>query len=145
MQGPLFSIPTKLTDLDKGELFMKTLKTENQNTVTAIGKDFCVYTHRRQGGISFQLGHAAMKDLSNEAFVLYMCMLMRPQNEPLTFCDNSLRVRTKLTQETLDNAKQELLEKSYLTPSKDEELPEALRAMTYDLWEEPSLRMMKAS
>lgn len=123
---------------------MKTQNTENQN-ITAIGKDFCVYAHRLKGGINFQLGHAAMKELSIEGFMLYMCMLMRPQNEPLTFNDNSLRRQTKLTQETLDKAKRELLEKGYLTPSKEEELSDALRAITYDLWEAPFLQMKNAS
>lgn len=124
---------------------MKTQKTENQNTVAAIGKDFCVYVHRPQGSISFQSGHAAMKELSIESFVLYMSLLMRPQNQMLTFCDKTLQTQTKLTRGKLNKAKQELLEKCYLTPSRDKKLPEGLRDLTYDLWETPSDRIIKTA
>jgi len=74
-----------------------------------------IQIHRKKG-ISFSANYAAIKNLSANAYVLYMYLLMQNENRIWVLSSKDIYENTPLKKYTLTNALAELQDKGYLVP-----------------------------
>lgn len=70
----------------------------------------------REKGINFSANYAAMKNLSANAYVLYMYLLMHHEKRLWVLSSKDIYEKTPLRKYTLTNAITELQDKGYLVP-----------------------------
>ena len=99
-----------------------------------------IQIHRVKNGINFEANYEAMKNLSANAYVLYMYLIMHSEGRVWALSKVDVEAKTALKEKTYLKAVQELIEKKYLTPGDIDiggEKPWIEEA--YHLWETPSL------
>ena len=101
-----------------------------------------IQTHRVLSGINFEANNEALKNLSAEAFVLYMYLVKHSPKSLWRLAEKDILKKTSLTADNLQSAFNELVEKHYLTPGEVGEGITYNQLHTYNsyhLWETPSL------
>ena len=101
-----------------------------------------IQIHRFRESINFEANNEALKNLSAEAFVLYMYLVKQHPKYLWRLAEKDVLRKTPLTSDTLKSAFEELVEKQYLTPGEvGEGIPwsQLYTYNSYHLWEKPSL------
>ena len=93
-----------------------------------------IYIHREKG-INFKLNHNAMKDLSADAYLLYMYLITRQGGRVWILSSQDVFAQTALKRRTYTNAIAELQEKKYLIAGPIENINN--NVSTYHMWESP--------
>lgn len=97
-------------------------------------KDTLITPCRINTGIDFRANREALKQMTPNAYVLYMALITRPVHKIWIMSKLKLTSETALTSETLAAAFDELVQLGYLTPSNSKEF-----SHLYNLWESPAL------
>lgn len=100
-----------------------------------------IQIHRVKSSINFAANYEAMKDLSANAYVLYMYLIMHSEGRVWALSKVDVEAKTPLKEKTYLKAVQELIEKKYLTAG-EIYLGEGEKKWTeeaYHMWETPSL------
>lgn len=90
---------------DRGKEYI--IKVSNNQKVIQI--------HKKRG-IDYISNYAAMKNLSSNAYVLYMYLLMHYEKRIWALSSKDIYEKTQLKKYTLTNAVKELQDKGYLVP-----------------------------
>lgn len=95
-----------------------------------------IQIHRANGGITFELNYNAMKNLSANAYLLYMYLIMHPEKKVWVLSSKHVFSTTALTKNTYPSAVNELIEKRYLVKG----------VIEYDskTWDEDAYHMYEA-
>lgn len=99
-----------------------------------------IQIHRVKNGINFEANYEAMKNLTSNAYVLYMYLIMHSNDRVWALSKVDVEAKTALSEKTYLKAVQELISKNYLTAGEIDiggEKPWTEEA--YHLWETPSL------
>ena len=99
-----------------------------------------VQIHRVKNGINFAASYQSLKDLTANAHLLYMYLLLHSEGRVWALSSKDVYERTHLTDKTYPKAVQELIEKKYLTPGDIDIGTDApFTENAYHFWETPSL------
>ena len=96
--------------------------------------------HRVQKGIDFKANRQAMKELSPQAYMLYMYMVLNSPNREWRLAEDKLAAETKLDMDALETTIDELLDKQYLTQGTIYSGGGVHTKHTYHVWETPELQ-----
>lgn len=109
-----------------------------------------IQIHRIKNSINFEANKKAMQDLTANAYVLYMYLLMHENHRVWALSSKDVFNKTPLTQKTYPKAVVELVEKGYLTAGiinlgqvRDNVVSDGYRKYkeeAYHLWEDPAMR-----
>lgn len=95
--------------------------------------------HRVQKGIDFKANRQAMKELSPQAYMMYMYMVLNSPNKEWRFAEDKLSDETKLDMDALETTIHELLDKQYLTQGTIYSGGGIHKKHAYHIWETPEL------
>jgi len=96
--------------------------------------------HRVGGGINFKANRNAIKDLTPQAYMLYMLLVMDAANREWLLDEDEVASSTSLTKSDIDKAVQELIEKKYLIPGAICLGGITHKKNTFHLWEDPTVQ-----
>lgn len=96
--------------------------------------------HRVQKGIDFKANRQAMKELSPQAYMLYMYMVLNTPNREWRLAEDKLAAETKLDMDALETSIDELLAKQYLTQGTIYSGGGIHTKHAYHVWETPELQ-----
>lgn len=96
--------------------------------------------HRVQKGIDFKANRQAMKELSPQAYMLYMYMVLNTPNREWRLAEDKLAAETKLDMDALETSIDELLAKQYLTQGTIYSGVGIHTKHAYHVWETPELQ-----
>ena len=96
--------------------------------------------HRVQKGIDFKANRQAMKELSPQAYMLYMYMVLNSPNREWRLAEDKLAAETKLDMDALETTIDELLDKQYLTQGTIYSGGGVHTKHAYHVWETPELQ-----
>ena len=109
-----------------------------------------IQIHRIKSSINFEANYKAMKELSSNAYVLYMYLLMHENHRVWALSSKDAYNKTGLTDKTYPNAVKELSKKGYLTAGiidlgevkngTQSEYERKYKEEAYHLWEDPDMR-----
>ena len=97
--------------------------------------------HRVGGGINFKANRRAMKVLSPEAYMLYMCMVMDASDHEWLLDEETVASKSSLKPSDIERAVQELLEKKYLTQGEITIGGAQHKRKAFHLWENGAAHM----
>lgn len=106
-------------------------------TIKVAANQKVIQVHRLNGGITFETNYKAMSDLSTNAYMLYMYMIMLPENKAWALSSKHVMEKTALTKNTYPNAVNELIEKGYLVSGSIDLGGTKWNDNAYHMWEEP--------
>lgn len=92
--------------------------------------------HRVGAGINFKANRRAMKELTPEAYMLYMSMVMDAAEREWLLDEDEVASTTTLKTDEVENAVQELIDKKYLMPGEISIGGASHKTNTYHLWED---------
>lgn len=99
-----------------------------------------IQIHRVKSSINFAANYEAMKDLTANAYVLYMYLIMHSEGRVWALSKVDVEAKTPLKEKTYLKAVQELIDKKYLTAGEiDIGDGKKWTEEAYHLWETPSL------
>ena len=96
--------------------------------------------HRVQKGIDFKANRQAMKELSPQAYMLYMYMVLNTPNREWRLAEDKLAAETKLDMDALETTIDELLAKQYLTQGTIYSGGGVHTKHAYHIWETPEFQ-----
>jgi hypothetical protein len=98
-----------------------------------------IQIHRVKNGINFAANYSAMKELTANAYVLYMYLLMHSNDRVWALSKVDVEDKTQLSEKTYLKAVQELISKGYLTAG-DIDIGDGKvwTENAYHLWEAPT-------
>lgn len=100
-----------------------------------------IQIHRVKSSINFAANYEAMKNLSSNAYVLYMYLIMHSEGRVWALSKVDVEEKTPLSEKTYLKAVQELISKNYLTAGEiDIGDGKKWTEEAYHLWETPSLK-----
>lgn len=109
-----------------------------------------IQIHRIKNSINFEANYKAMKDLTSNAYVLYMYLLMHENHRVWALSSKDVYAKTHLTEKTYPNAVKELVKKGYLTAGvinlgqvqtgHVDDKGRRYKEEAYHLWEDPDMR-----
>lgn len=99
-----------------------------------------IQIHRVKKGINFAAGYQSLKDLTANAHLLYMYLLLHSEGRVWALSSKDVFEKTHLTKKTYPLAVQELIDKKYLTEGPIDIGSDTLYTKNaFHLWEIPSL------
>ena len=96
--------------------------------------------HRVGGGINFKANRRAMKELTPQAYMLYMSMVMDAADHEWLLDEEEVATSTSLTRADVQKAIEELIAKTYMTPGEICIGGVSHKKNTFHLWEEPAAK-----
>jgi len=96
--------------------------------------------HRVQKGIDFKANRQAMKELSPQAYMLYMYMVLNSPNKEWRLTEDKLAAETKLDMNVFETTIDELLAKQYLTQGTIYSGGGVHTKHAYHIWETPEFQ-----
>lgn len=104
----------------------------HQYTIKAAYNQKVIYIHRGKT-IDFKLNLQAMSELSSDAYLLYMYLMIRQKDKVWALSSKEVFESTALKKRTYMKAVAELIDKQFLIPGPIEGVDKNL--CTYHLWE----------
>lgn len=92
--------------------------------------------HRVGVGINFKANRRAMKELTPQAYMLYMSMVMDAVEREWLLDEEEVTASTSLARTDVQEAIQELIAKKYMTPGEIRIGGVSHKRNTFHLWEE---------
>lgn len=109
-----------------------------------------IQIHRIKNSINFEANYKAMKNLTSNAYVLYMYLLMHENHRVWALSSKDVYNKTALTDKTYPKAVTELIQKGYLTAGiinlgevregTISKYDRKYKEEAYHLWEDPDMR-----
>ncbi len=125
-------------------------KTWKMYSILVAKNQKVIQIHRIKSSINFEANYKAMNDLTSNAYVLYMYLLMHENHRVWALSSKDVYNKTHLTEKTYPNAVKELVKKGYLTAGiinlgevhsgTIDEKGRRYKEEAYHLWEDPDMR-----
>lgn len=96
-----------------------------------------VQIHRLDSGITFSANKKALQSLSENAYSLYMYLIMHEQGRVWALSSKDIYANTHITKNKYQKTVSELIEKGYLTKGKIDGGVVEFTDNAYHLWEDP--------